>query len=138
MPGTFTLEIVTPERLVFTGEVSTLQAPGLDGLFGVLHNRAPLLAGLGPGAVTYTTDEGETRYLAISGGFFEVAHNKAVLLADAAHFAEEINAEQAAAELAAAKALLLTAAAGPVEQAERQTAAATAQARVSVAAKLRR
>ncbi|MBI5833070.1 MAG: ATP synthase F1 subunit epsilon [Armatimonadetes bacterium] len=138
MPGTFTLEIVTPERLVFQGEVTTLQAPGLDGLFGVLHNRAPLLAGLGPGAVTYTTEEGETKYLAISGGFFEVAQNKAVLLADTAQFGEEISPEQAAAELTAAKALMLTASAGPTEQAERQAAAQTAQARVAVATKVRR
>lgn len=96
MPGTFTLEIVTPERQVYSGEVTALQAPGLDGLFGVLHNRAPLVSALGQGPVTFVeADSGATRRLAVRGGFFEVHRNHAVLLAEQAEFAADIDAAQA-------------------------------------------
>lgn len=100
MPGTFRLAIVTPEQLVWEGEVSSLQAPGLDGSFGVLHNRAPLIAALGPGLVRFAAVDGPTRTLAVSGGFFQVADNKAIVLADEAAFGDEIDRAAAEAELA--------------------------------------
>lgn len=100
MPGTFRLAIVTPEQLVWEGEVSSLQAPGLDGSFGVLHNRAPLIAALGPGLVRFAELDGPTRTLAVSGGFFQVADNKAIVLADEAAFGDEIDRAAAEAELA--------------------------------------
>jgi len=100
VPGTFHLAIVTPEQLVWEGEVSALQAPGLDGSFGVLHNRAPLIAALGPGLVRYTESDGPTRTLAVSGGFFQVAANRAIVLADQAVYGEDIDRAAAEADLA--------------------------------------
>jgi len=100
VPGTFRLAIVTPEQLVWEGEVSALQAPGLDGSFGVLHNRAPMIAALGAGVVNYTEADGPSKTLAVSGGFFQVADNKAIVLADEAVYGEDVDRAAAEAELA--------------------------------------
>lgn len=101
MPGTFHLAIVTPEQRVWEGEVHSLQAPGLTGSFGALHNRAPLISALSPGVVRFTEEAGTPRTLAITGGFFQIADNRAVVLADEAAFGEAIDREEADAALAA-------------------------------------
>ncbi len=80
---TFTLEILTPHRKVFTGSVSSLVAPGAFGYLGVLANHAPLVATLAPGKVTYRDPEGRATALQSSGtGLLEVHHNRVTLLAD--------------------------------------------------------
>ncbi len=95
MPArTFMLEIVTPERLVYAGEVTSVTAPGEQGYFGVWANHAPLLAGLRSGVLTLIEATGEDKRMAVGGGFFEVASNHAILLADAAQFPEEVDAAQ--------------------------------------------
>jgi F-type H+-transporting ATPase subunit epsilon len=137
MPGTFTLDIVTPERQVYEGEVTELQAPGLDGLFGVLHNRAPLLAALGPGQVKFAPAAGGTRFVAITGGFFEMAGNHAVLLADQAEFAEEIDAAEAQLRLEEARRELMGLIPSEDERRRREAAMAAAATRVRVAARVR-
>lgn len=75
------LEIVTPEKKVFDGEVSSATFPGKDGSFQVLNDHAPIISTLQEGAVKYKNNEGETT-LNISGGVVEVLKNKVVLLAD--------------------------------------------------------
>ncbi|RPI05957.1 MAG: F0F1 ATP synthase subunit epsilon [Ignavibacteriae bacterium] len=90
----FHLEIVTPRRIVFKGEVTSVSAPGLDGGFQVLHSHAPLLATLKIGKVKLTQDGGPELQYAISGGFMEVKENKAILLAETAERTDEIDIER--------------------------------------------
>lgn len=139
MAGTFLLEVVTPERLVFSGEVTSVQAPALDGLFGVLHNRAPLLSALSPGTVSFhVPTDNETHHLAITGGFFQVAANKAVLLAEQAEFGHEIDPVEAQRRYDAAKQELMAVALTDEESQKRHHLHATAAARVRAADRYRR
>jgi F-type H+-transporting ATPase subunit epsilon len=138
VPGSFRLAIVTPEQLIWEGEVSALQAPGLDGSFGVLHNRAPLIAALGPGLIRYSELDGPTRILAVSGGFFQVAGNKAIVLADEAAYGEDIDRTAAEAELLEVNRKLMQRVDGEREREELQQRRAVAQAKVAAASAQRR
>ena len=75
------LEIITPEKKVFEGEVKIATFPGSDGSFQVLNNHAPLVSLLKQGIVEYKTKEG-TSQVTITGGVVEVLKNKVVVLAD--------------------------------------------------------
>lgn len=91
---TFHLEIVTPRRIVFKGEVSSFSAPGVDGGFQVLHSHAPLLASVKIGKVKDSEAGGNEIQYAISGGFVEVRDNKVILLAETAERTDEIDVER--------------------------------------------
>jgi F-type H+-transporting ATPase subunit epsilon len=75
------LEILTPEKKVFEGDVSAAPFPGADGSFQVLDNHAPLISLLKEGVVEYKGDSASGS-LKITGGVVEVLRNKVVLLAD--------------------------------------------------------
>jgi len=94
MADTFTLEVITPERLVLQAEISSLVVPGIEGYLGIYAEHAPIITELIPGVVNYT-QKGEKKKLAVSGGFLEVYRNKATILADAAELPEEIDVERA-------------------------------------------
>ena len=92
---TFKLEIVTPRRVVFDGDVESVSAPGVVGGFQVLYNHAPLLAEIGIGEVKVRDAGGaETRY-ATSGGFVDVLKNHMTMLAETAERADEIDVKRA-------------------------------------------
>lgn len=91
----FHLEIVTPKRIVFKGEVTSFSAPGVEGGFQVLYNHAPLLASVEIGKVKICDANGAEFQYAISGGFVEVRENKANLLAETAERIDEIDVERA-------------------------------------------
>jgi F-type H+-transporting ATPase subunit epsilon len=74
------LEILTPERKVFEGEVTIVTFPGSDGSFQVMDHHAPLISLLKQGTVEYKGKEG-TDNLEITGGIVEVLKNKVILLA---------------------------------------------------------
>lgn len=76
------LEIVTPERVVFNGEVEHFTAPGVMGPFQVLYNHAPIVAALRPGTFKYTGMDGAEVSFPITGGFVELHKNHGMLLAD--------------------------------------------------------
>jgi len=92
MADTFLLDLVTPERPLFSGPVAELVAPGVLGEFGVLPGHANLLAELTAGRLRYRTDAGE-KNLAASGGLAEVTDRKVTVLLDKAVYAEEIDRE---------------------------------------------
>ena len=92
--ASFQLEIVTPQRLVYRGEVEGLRAPGALGGFGVLARHIPFLTSLGPGEIIIREAEG-SRFLATSGGFVEVLRAGVTVLAETAEFAEEIDKDRA-------------------------------------------
>ena len=75
------LEILTPEKKVFEGNVVIVTFPGSDGSFQVLDNHAPLISLLKEGKVEYKSKDA-TNSLMITGGVVEVLKNKVVLLAD--------------------------------------------------------
>lgn len=75
------LEIITPDKKVFHGEVSQASFPGASGAFQVLKNHAPLVSALAKGTVTYTTNEGK-QSLEVDGGVVEVRENEITLLAE--------------------------------------------------------
>lgn len=75
------LEILTPEKKVFEGDVVIATFPGSDGSFQIMDNHAPLISLLKEGLVEYKSREA-TNSLRITGGVVEVLKNKVVLLAD--------------------------------------------------------
>lgn len=80
---TFELEILTPNRKVYAGTVSSLIAPAAYGYLGVWSNHAPMVAALKPGRVTYRDTSGNTTVLESKGsGLLEINRNRATLLAD--------------------------------------------------------
>lgn len=75
------LEIVTPEKKVFEGEVKSATFPGTLGSFQVLNNHAPLISTLQKGHVVY--EDKDTEYdILIGGGVVEILNNRVILLAD--------------------------------------------------------
>ncbi|HIE51831.1 MAG TPA: F0F1 ATP synthase subunit epsilon [Armatimonadetes bacterium] len=137
MAATFRLDIVTPERVVYSGQVESLVAPGVEGYFGILARHAPFIAALRSGALRIRTEEGESLLLAISGGFFEVSQNKAVVLADAAEFAAEIDVERAQAALERARRRLRGEILSEAERQRAERAMERAHTRIRVAAQSR-
>jgi len=75
------LEIITPEKKVFEGDVTIATFPGSDGSFQVMNNHAPLISLLKDGVVVYKSKEA-TGQVNITGGVVEVLKNKVILLAD--------------------------------------------------------
>jgi F-type H+-transporting ATPase subunit epsilon len=93
------LQLVSPERVLVEEQVDEVQIPGLDGYMGVLPGHAPLLSELMPGGVlTYRAGSGE-KVFAVYGGFVEVQPDRVRILADFAERKEEINVEEARAQL---------------------------------------
>ena len=78
----FNIEIVTPQKLYFSGEVVSVTAPGEDGQFQILKNHAPLLSSLKNGKVKLALADRTDQSFSISDGFLEVSSNKAILLTE--------------------------------------------------------
>mgnify|MGYP000662122380 CR=1 FL=1 len=76
------LEILTPEKKLFSGEVQGVQLPGIEGLFEVLDKHAPLVSALGNGKVKVLHNGAASETYAIQGGFVEVINNKATVLVE--------------------------------------------------------
>ena len=89
--ATFHFELVSPERLIFSGEVSQVDVPGEEGDFGVLAGHAPYIATLKPGVLTIYGDGGPQR-IVVQGGFAEVGPTGLTVLAEQAVPAAEIDA----------------------------------------------
>lgn len=84
-----TLEILTPERKLFSGEVYGVQMPGITGLFEVLDKHAPLVSALKAGRVKVLRDkQNHLAYYEITGGFVEVLNNKVTVLVEGASTAD--------------------------------------------------
>ena len=88
------LDIITPQRTVVSMDVDSVEAPGIGGEFQVLAGHTPFLTGLKTGHIYYSKS-GERNLIVISGGFFEVRENRAVILAHTAETKKEIDLERA-------------------------------------------
>jgi F-type H+-transporting ATPase subunit epsilon len=76
------LEIISPEQTIYSGEVSLVQLPGIDGSFEILNNHAPLISVLATGKVKIEDALKQTQFFDIKGGVVEVLHNKVLVLAE--------------------------------------------------------
>lgn len=97
------IELVSADRVVWSGQASEVLARTVEGDLGVLADHAPLLSLLVPGVVVITPLEGEMVRAAISEGFISVANNRVSILSEDAFLAEEIDAAAAQSELEAAQ-----------------------------------
>jgi F-type H+-transporting ATPase subunit epsilon len=86
----FHFELVSPEKLLFTGEVEQVDVPGIEGDFGVLAAHAPMVTTLRPGILTVHTADGEQK-IVVLGGFAEVSPQGLTVLADVAEAVDRIN-----------------------------------------------
>lgn len=90
----FQLEVVTPEKQLFSGEVDSVLAPGAEGQLGILPHHAPLMSTLSVGELVARRGEEELSF-AIYGGFIQVLPDRVIVLADVGERADEVDAEQA-------------------------------------------
>ncbi|MEA3445006.1 MAG: ATP synthase F1 subunit epsilon [Bacteroidota bacterium] len=76
------LEIVTPDKKIFSGEVKLAQLPGSHGSFEILNNHAPIVSSLNKGKVRIIDSEDKEFSFDIGGGVIESADNKVIILAE--------------------------------------------------------
>lgn len=79
-----TLEILTPEKKIFSGEVYGVQLPGIGGMFEVLEKHAPIVSALKAGKLKILKDKNATSLYSIQSGFVEVLNNKTTVLVEGA------------------------------------------------------
>ncbi|MEO9144507.1 MAG: ATP synthase F1 subunit epsilon [Ginsengibacter sp.] len=79
-----TLEILTPEKKIFSGEVYGVQLPGISGAFEVLEMHAPIVSALKAGKLKILKDKNSSTQYMIQGGFVEVINNKTTVLVEGA------------------------------------------------------
>jgi F-type H+-transporting ATPase subunit epsilon len=87
--------LVSPERILFTGEADMVICRTTDGEIAFLTGHAPLVGALGIGAVRIKLADGSERMAAVHGGFVEVRDNRVSILSDVAELPEQIDVERA-------------------------------------------
>jgi len=99
--ATFHFDLVSPEKLLFSGEVDQVDVPGTEGYFGVLAGHAPMVSALRPGVMTVFVN-GQEQKMVVLGGFAEAsADGKLTVLADLADSVEEFDRDAIAQRIAA-------------------------------------
>lgn len=78
------LEIITPDKLVYSGHVKLVQLPGAKGTFEILNNHAPIISSLTKGKVKVVEDSGKELFFEVDGGVIENKNNKIIVLAESA------------------------------------------------------
>jgi F-type H+-transporting ATPase subunit epsilon len=91
----FSIEIITPKRVIFEGEVKAVFAPGTCGNFEILKNHAPFISSMTIGEIRLRQEDGYDDYYATSGGFVEVHQNKVLILAETCEKASDIDLNKA-------------------------------------------
>ena len=105
LPEKMELEIVTPEKLFFSGKVDEVNVPGAEGYLGILPGHAPLLSELQIGVISYRQGSQET-HLFCSWGFAEVLPDRVSVLVEVAETPDKIDVERARFEKDEAEKLL--------------------------------
>ena len=103
--ATFHFDLVSPEKLAFSGEVDQVDIPGVEGDFGVLAGHAPVVAAIRPGILTVTAG-GKHEKIIVLGGIAEVSEKGLTVLADVATSLEDIDRAQFAESIAELEAKL--------------------------------
>jgi F-type H+-transporting ATPase subunit epsilon len=102
----FKLDIVTPKKVPFCGDVVSFIAPGVEGSFQILHNHTEFLSAMGVGDIKIKDESGKETHYATSGGVVEVDSNKVIVLAETIEKADEIDVARAEASKERAAKLL--------------------------------
>jgi F-type H+-transporting ATPase subunit epsilon len=95
----FHFELVSPEKLLFSGEVESVVVPGAEGAFTVLKDHAPVMSTLKPGLVEVSQGAGKAQRLFVRGGFADVAAGGLTILAEQAIPVEDLDAGRIGAEI---------------------------------------
>src|ERR1700742_4415810 len=103
--ATFYFDLVSPEKLAFSGEVDQVDIPGTEGDFGVLAGHAPVVATVRPGILTVTAG-GTKQKIIVLGGLAEVSDKGLTLLADPATSIDELDRQSFASQIAEMEAKL--------------------------------
>ena len=96
--ATFHFDLVSPEKLAFSGDVDQVDVPGVEGDFGVLAGHAPVVAAIRPGILTVTTG-GARQKIIVLGGLAEMSDKGLTVLADVATSIEELDRAKFADEI---------------------------------------
>jgi F-type H+-transporting ATPase subunit epsilon len=131
------VDIVTPERIIYSGEADAIIAHGVEGELGILPHHAPLITLLQPGELTLRKGEEEV-CMAIYGGFLEVRPDRVIVLADAAQRSEEIDVSRAEAAKRWAEQHLADRNSSEVDRAQAEAALRQALASLKVVEKEKR
>jgi F-type H+-transporting ATPase subunit epsilon len=75
------LSIITPDKLIYSGEIKLVKLPGTDGSFEILNNHAPLISTLAKGQIKVIETNNELKYFDIEEGVVEVQNNRVIVLA---------------------------------------------------------
>ena len=103
--ATFHFDLVSPEKIAFSGEVDQVDVPGQEGDFGVLAGHAPFVATLRPGILTVTAG-GTQQKIIVLGGLAEISEKGLTILADVATSLKELDQTAFAAEISGMEAKL--------------------------------
>jgi len=103
--ATFHFDLVSPEKLAFSGEVDQVDVPGVEGDFGVLAGHAPVVAAIRPGILTVTTG-GTHQKIIVLGGLAEVSDKGLTVLADVATSLQDLDRTAFAEQIAGMEAKL--------------------------------
>jgi F-type H+-transporting ATPase subunit epsilon len=101
--ATFKFELVSPERILFSGDVVSIIIPSVEGEMTVLAGHAPLVATLKAGIVFVQTTESNGKEFFVNGGLVEVNHNSTTILAEQGRFIEDVNTAVLDAEILTAE-----------------------------------
>ena len=130
----FNLEIVSPVKSVFQGEVNSVIIPGTLGSFQVLKNHAPLISSFEIGDIKIESESGIYEF-ATSGGVFEVKNNRAVVLAESIESKEEVDVKRARLAKLRAEEILKSEEASKSEKSEAKQALQRAENRLKISEK---
>ena len=128
------LEIVTPEKMTFSGKVEEVTIPGAEGEFGVLRGHEPFLSSVDIGELNFIKDSKKTHY-SVNTGYAEVTANKVTILIETAERSDYIDKNRAQKAKDNAEARLAQIAKDDIEYEKVRTALARAIVRLSVAEK---
>jgi F-type H+-transporting ATPase subunit epsilon len=103
--ATFHFDLVSPEKLAFSGEVDQVDVPGVEGDFGVLAGHAPVIAAIRPGILTITTGGAHEKVIVL-GGLAEMSERGLTVLADVATSIQDVDRAQFAETIAEMEAKL--------------------------------
>lgn len=94
MASQFELTVVSAERKIFDGAVTSVRVSGVDGELGIYAGHMPLLTAIKPGMVKFTFDDGKEEFIYVSGGFLEVQPKSVTVLADIAIRGDELDEQR--------------------------------------------
>lgn len=76
------VDIITPDKELFSGKILSIELPGSDGSFEILNNHAPIIATLSGGKITIALENGKKESFEVNGGVVETQNNKIIVLVD--------------------------------------------------------